>query len=241
VAFSITLPLTSTEAGQTPTIYQDNWCSITDFISTEHSPFTSSTSGDHLPGVAGVMMEGTTAAITAISTAPGSGSLAFDTTVGAWLINGSGDDDAWKSIHRAFPTTRIQASMSADTTPTSGVMTIIPFHTETLDSLGEYNAATYAFSAKDAGYFFVTGHVLCKTSTTSGGDTITLTLSGSYATYRTISKNTLSSEYETIGISTIAYVPSAGTLAFYFTAPSNKTTTLSSGAGNSYLRIHRVS
>jgi len=241
LGYSITTPISSTEARQTPTIYQGNWDAIEDFLGTEHYSLNSSLSGCHMLGIVGVMAENTTSGVSALSTAPGSGALAFDTTVGAWVYNGEGDDEKWKTIHRWLPTTRVQARLSSNFSPTSGTQQIVPFATEDLDSLSEYSTTTYVFCAQDAGYFMVNGTLLCKTSTSTGGDTLTLTLCGSYASYRVVSKTTPSSAYESLSISTIAYVPSAGTLAFYLTAPSSVTTTVSAAAGCTFMRIHRVS
>ena len=241
MAWTKVLPVTGTNASQTPSFYQGNWQALQDFFDTEHYTFTSSLSGRHRMGIVGVMMEGATSAITAVSTSPGSGALAFDTTIGAWKMNGAADDERWHSIHVDLATTRVQAYASTESTATSSQTTIVPFNTEVVDSLSEYASASYVFSAAEAGYFYAKAAILVSTDTASGGDILSLILSGSAGVYRTSTRTTHTSAYSTIGIESIAQVASGGTLAFYLTAPANVTTTISGGAGNTFMRIHRIS
>lgn len=240
MSYSVALPLTSSAAYSTPSIFQAQWLALETALQTEHEAFNIATSGIHTLGKAGILMEGTTAEITAISTAPGSGALAFDTTLGCWKINGAGDDDKWVDIHYALPTTRVQAYANTTTIASGTENTLVKYDTQVLDSLGEYDPATSLFTAQDAGYFLVNGVIFYAVSSTACDPTIIL--SGSYGAYRSVTENLLSTSLcGTIGISTIAYIPSGGTLGMLLQTSVSSAVTAYSGAGKTFLRIHRVS
>ena len=237
MGWTITEPTSATLASQTPTLYQGNWDAIEDYMLTEHYTFTSSLSGFHLLGIAGVTMEGATSAITAIAASPGSGALAFDTTVGAWKFCSTGSSAGWKTIHNNLGTTRVRASVASNSTITSGTTSIVPFDTEAVDSLGEFSASTYILSAADAGYFIVSATM--EISSTAGGS-LSIVVSGSYSSYKSTPFTMLVAQ-QSLSVSTIAYVASAGTVGVFITAPSTRNVIVVGGAGKSFLRIHRVS
>jgi len=230
------IPLSSTQVSQTPSFYQGNWDAIEDFMLEEHYTFTGASSGHHLLGISGVIMEGTTAAITGVVAAPGSGSLSFDNTVGAWKFCSNGTSGGWKTIHNNLPTTRVQSYVSSNTTITSGTTTIIPFNTETKDSISEFNTSTYVFSAAAAGYFVVSATV-CVSSV--AGNSFSLLASGSATTYKTNTFKSIGNQ-EAYNVSLIAYVASGGTVGVFLT-PSSGNAVIIGGAGNSFMRVYRVS
>ncbi len=233
MAWSTASPTTLTQNSQTPSFYRDNWDAIEDFMSTEHYTFTSSLSGFHIPGVVGVMMEGTTTAIDNISATPGSGALSFDTTLGAWKFCSNGTSGTgWKTIHNNLPTTRVQEVSLVDQDVPIGSYTFLTLGTEVNDSLGEF--ASGIFTAKDAGYFLVTATAMLSGTLQA---VTSIGLSG-ISVNESISLQVFTNP-QSMSISTVTHIASAATVGVYIT--SSAAAIASGGAALTHLEIHRAS
>ncbi len=233
MVWSTASPTTSTQASQTPTFYRDNWDALEKFMTTEHYTFTSSLSGFHIPGVVGVMMEGTTTVIDNVSATPGSGALSFDTTLGAWKFCATGaSGTGWKTIHNNLPTTRVQAVSLTDQDVPIGSSTFLTLGTEVFDSLDEFESGI--FTAKDAGYFLVTATAMLSGTLQAIS---TIGISGTTAN-DSISLQVFANP-QSLSVSTITYLSSAGTVGVW--VGSSAAAIASGGAALTHVEIHRVS
>lgn len=233
MSWSSTVPTTATLASQTPTFYRGNWTAIENFISAEHYTFTNELSGMHIVGAVGAIAEGTTTELDDISATPGSGALSFDTTLGAWKFCSNGTSgDGWKTVHKDLPTTRIHSVSFGDEPIAAGAYVFMSFGTEIYDSLGEFIASV--FTAKEAGYFIVTATTMISSAINS---VVTIGVSGTGAN-DSIS-TVLCTNYQTMSIGTIAYVPLDGKLGVYI--QSSSAAIASGGPNINQLVIHRVS
>jgi hypothetical protein len=134
---------------------RDNWEALEDWWNVEHSTFTSGGSGTHTFGKFGVLITAANSAITAL-TSPGTGAIGYDTTNGQLLrYNGTSwvrlTSNKYSRIRQGFGTQTIPTTawttMSASSATVSG----------TYDTLGEWNATTFRFTATQAGTYFVKG------------------------------------------------------------------------------------
>jgi hypothetical protein len=128
-----------------------NWDAIEDWWGVEHYDFTSALSGDHKPGIAGIVMTGTYAAITGTSS-PGTGALAWDNTCGVLRIYKS--DNAWDRLTEDHYS-RMHLKRAATQSLPATAWTAITFDTTTYDCLNEYDENTNTIAMSSDGYYLV--------------------------------------------------------------------------------------
>lgn len=247
MAWSTTLPTSSTLIADIPSIHQANWDIISKTIGHEHYGFTSSLSGKHTASATPVLCAGTTAVISAI-TSPTSGAIVWDTTLGVGkMYLGS-----WNQINM-LAISRVDAYLSTDTALVHGHglsanATVVPFNTEVKDTLSEYNnTTTYIFtSVASSGYYLVQATICYSVS--SGTNTIGAyisVLNGSgveqYQDSWNFIRNMGTNEFSTI-CTGIIYLPAGYKIKImtYDNATAN-TTTIKGGQTKTFLKIHRIS
>lgn len=147
-------PTSDTKIRDLPDILSDNFEAIEDILDVEHDTLTSGTSGHHREGGIGIIFEGTTAAITALSSPP-SGALAYDTTIG-YLRKYTGSE--WVVMTDSHPRVRAYKSTnstaaSASTQTSTGDYVV--FDTEDYDELSEYDHSTGIFTASSSGLYHI--------------------------------------------------------------------------------------
>jgi hypothetical protein len=133
----------------TPQIAQDNFDAIEDIFGQEHYTLNESLCGTHVPGIMGVAASATTVEIATL-TLPGSGAIAWDTTVGSWKRNWV---DTWAVPGSATKWSRTRAYLGANQSLPADTPTQIQFNTEDYDSMNEF--ASNTFTALDTGYYLV--------------------------------------------------------------------------------------
>jgi len=137
-----------------PQIAQDNFDATEDAFGQEHYTLGASLCGTHIPGVMGVVKSASTTIINALSS-PGSGAMAWNTTLGwwqrywasAWAIPGSATK--WSRV-RAY---KSSGNQSFDNGEGGSQTAAVTFDAETYDSLSEFAANT--FTPADSGYYLV--------------------------------------------------------------------------------------
>lgn len=148
-----TIPTTGSYVVDIPTIFGDNWDAIEDITGVQHYTFTDSLSGRHKPGLTPIMSSAATSSITG-TTSPSTGAIAQDSDKGIHYIY---DGNSWEQIN-LLAHSRVIAYRNADYTITAGTTGLIPFDTESIDQLDEYNNTTYTFVAKTAGFYYIRAH-----------------------------------------------------------------------------------
>lgn len=93
MAWSAGTPTTTTKVKDSPAIFQGNWAAVNTAIALEHQAMASGSPGAHLPGACGVMLVGTTAALSAVT--PAACAAAYNTTLSAMQY---GTGSAWTTI-----------------------------------------------------------------------------------------------------------------------------------------------
>jgi len=163
--WTTTLPGETNSFAEMPQICQDQFGLIEDTFGEEHSTMNEAACGTHIPGVAGVTKSASTTIIGALAL-PGSGALAWDTTVGWWKRYWA---SAWGYPGSATKWSRVRAYAGANQNLTSvngGSQTAtIAFNTEDYDSLAEFAANT--FTPADSGYYLVMA-TWCASGATTG-------------------------------------------------------------------------
>jgi hypothetical protein len=144
------VPVTGTAITSAPNIFEGNWTALEDITGEEHYTFTNALSGRHKPGEWPVFFSSTTSGITAV-TSPGSGALAWDTTLGLGKIY---DGTSWGQVNMLVHS-RVSAYRNGDKTLTTTDEIVVPFDTETFDSLSEFSTTTYTFTTTAAGYYLI--------------------------------------------------------------------------------------
>lgn len=162
-------PKTTTRLSDLPEIHTDNFNVIQSASNYEHHSMASADtalSGKHRLGAVGVIFEGTTAEINALSSTCGTGAVAYDTTLGVMkYYSGS----AWTVLTTNWD--RLRAYRSTDIAVTADASAdILPFDTEDYDTLSAYNNATGVFTATVSGYYLITANV-CFVASGSQGTT----------------------------------------------------------------------
>jgi|MudIll2142460700_1097286.scaffolds.fasta_scaffold01876_8 hypothetical protein len=236
------LPLSSSKVIITSSLYLDNFDAMNDAVSIEHYGMTSSLSGRHRPGLAGATFVGTSSAISALTAAanlgPGDGALAFSTTSGCTVrFTESGAISAWRNVGVTLPVSRVMVRAAA-VTVTSGTSGI-PFSgaTENVDTLSEFNSTTGVFSAKSAGYYFVSASVM---ATASSGSTWGIGFCGNNGWEPSLNQVTPSfSANNTCLASHLVALTASQSLACYAYSPTS-TLGISGAAAASYMSIYRV-
>lgn len=161
-----TYPKGSNQLKEVPQVTQDNWPAIENILGVEHKTFTDPSSGEHILGVAGIVFEGTTAGVSAL-TGMGSGAMVFDTTLG---ILQRYDGSAWKRITQDYHS-RVRAYKSTTMALTAGASAaLVIFDTENYDTLSEYNNTTGIFTAATSGYYLAISSVGVSAAAASGAN-----------------------------------------------------------------------
>jgi hypothetical protein len=150
MAWSKTVPTTGSFIVDISSIYVGNWTAIEDMSALEHNGLTVVLSGRHKPGILPVITSTTTSGITAI-TDPSTGAMAQDTVLG---VSNVFTGATWQQIN-LLNHSEVIAYRSTDYLITAGTTGLIPFDTESIDNLDEYNNTTYTFIAKAAGFYFI--------------------------------------------------------------------------------------
>lgn len=154
MAWNKSYPTSDTKIRDLPDILSNNFEAIEEALDVEHDTLTSGTSGHHRAGGIGIIFEGTTAAITALSSPP-SGALAYDTTIG-YLRKYTGSE--WVVMTDSHP--RMRAYKSANSTAASASTQTstgdyVIFDTEDYDELSEYDHTTGIFTAAACGLYHI--------------------------------------------------------------------------------------
>jgi hypothetical protein len=236
--WSKTVPVTGSYIVDIPTIYGDNWNAIENILGVEHYTFTDVLSGRHKPGITPAMGSAATSAITAV-TLPATGALYQDTTLGMHKVY---DGSTWQQIN-LLAHSQVSAYRNTDYLVTTGTTAVIPFDTEQFDTLSEYDASSYVFVAKTAGFYYVR---LVASFTAIGGIEIGVQIaqynsSDALINNSTYLKYTLSADEISTG-TTVLFSLSAGdkikTWVWH-----NRTTSivLEGGSDRNFIHIYRLS
>jgi hypothetical protein len=247
MAWSTSLPVSSTLIADIPTIHKSNWAVIEDAIGREHYGFSSSLSGKHNASAVPVLCAGTTEVINNISS-PATGALAWDTTLGIGKVYlGS-----WNQINM-LAMSRVDTYRSSNYTLVHGHdlsanAVAVPFNTEVKDTLSEYNTSTYIFtSVASSGYYLVQA-TLCLSVTAGYYNKIStyisvLNSSGieQYQDSWGVIYNIGSNEFSTSCVGMV-YLPAGYKIKImiYDNATANRVT-IKGGQAKTFLKIHRIS
>lgn len=234
-----TYPKGSNQLKEVPQVTQDNWVAIENIMGAEHKTFTDPSSGVHALGVAGVMFEGTTAGVSAL-TGMASGAVAFDTTLGKLMrYNGS----TWKRVTQDYHS-RVRASKSANMTLTAGASaTPVIFDTEQYDTLSEYNSGTGVFTAIASGYYITIASLALNKLAIGGAPVLGLQIykNGSVVTSVQEPLPSALQGFITTNITTILKLDPGDTVRVTATITVNTETQVGAGGTyNTFLAIHRL-
>lgn len=134
---------------------RNNWAALEDWWDVEHSTFTSGGSGDHTFGKFGVLLTDANSAIVAL-TLPGTGAIGYDTTNGQLLrYNGT----SWVRL-TSNTYSRIRKGFGIQTIPITAwtIMNVAAtVFSGSYDTLGEFSAITFRFTAIKGGTYLVKG------------------------------------------------------------------------------------
>ena len=233
------LPASSSNIIDIPIIFSDNWLAIQVIFGIEHYSLTVPLSGKHQPGKTGIIYSGTTSAISAISS-PESGALAWDTTLG---VTKRYTGSTWEIVEN-FNTTRIQAYRTGDTTIAASSASAVPYNSETKDELSEWDSASYIFTAKSAGTYWIRADVLVTPD--SGGNLIQLAIQhldvSSTLKYQIESRvYSLSTDDLSIREAAILTIATGEKIRFNIEHDGTDTMTIKGGSTNTFMSIHRMS
>jgi hypothetical protein len=138
-----------------------NWLFIQEWWGVEHTTFTSAGSGEHTAGKVGSVLVDTAANIAAL-TSPGTGALAYNTTVGQLQIY----DGLWVGIScSAYSRMRYMFGSQVVTGSIWTAMGSAGAGSGTYNTLAEFSDTTFRFTAVEAGYYLVRGLILFPTDT----------------------------------------------------------------------------
>jgi hypothetical protein len=152
-----------------------NWQFIQDWWGVQHTTFTSAGSGGHTAGKVGSVLVDTTANIALLSE-PGTGALAYNTTVGQLQIY----DGAWSGIScSAYSRIRYVFGSQSISGTTWTAMTCAGAGSGTYDTLSEFSVTTFRFTAVAAGYYLVRGSILFPTDANNYTKGVSISVDGS--------------------------------------------------------------
>jgi len=131
---------------------RDNWEAIEDWWDADHQTFTSAGSGGHTAGKVGIMLVDTSTAVTA-ATAPGTGSMGYDTTNGQVLIYRT---TGWERLP-ANQYSRLRVGFVEHSIPHDTWTKIITAGTTSgsYDTLSEFSSVTGRFTVANTGLYFI--------------------------------------------------------------------------------------
>ena len=152
------VPTTGTFIVHIPRVHSNNWLAIESTFTKEHTGWNSTPSGTHRAGATTTITAAGSAAILGITSAS-KGAIGWDTDVGTgWLYTGSAWTP-WSSLPGsrviAYPTADYSVPATAAGTPSY----VLPFGTEVLDTLGEFDTATSTFTASGDGYYLLSANL----------------------------------------------------------------------------------
>jgi hypothetical protein len=128
--------------------------------------------------------------------------------------------------------TRVGANMASNLSLTSAAWTTVQFDTETEDTLGEYNPATYTFTPSATGLYLI--NCICYVSSASARNLLAV-WTGTTAVYFTMA------DAVALQIGGTSPVPLTAGVGYTFRVfPTAATATALGGSGNTYLRITRL-
>lgn len=221
----------------TPAIVQDNLDAIEDIFGKEHSTLGDTLCGAHVPGIMGAMASASTFTISLITT-PGSGAIAFDTSVGwikrrwggTWAIPGSGTK--WS---------RARAYLGTNQPLPANTPTQINFASESYDSLEEFSA--YTFTASAEGHYLVVASWCASGENVAGADSTIgiillkndiLELSAARAVHEPGTETDV-----TIKISEVVALQAGGTIKIQAYKTTNADTIVA-GSDRTFIAVHRL-
>jgi hypothetical protein len=220
-----------------PAILQGNWVAINSALSAEH------TATAHPLGGCGILFYGPTSEISALSP-PGSGAMAFDTTLGVPVIhNGS----AWQTTGYGFwPRARAYSSATRSLSASESTPKVMLFDTDDVyDTLGNYNNATGYFTVPSSGSYIVMASIAC--SGTSASSNLRFDL-GIYASRSAdpinsnfaYVKDTHVSPYHTVNALYMGYFATGETICAKIFNSGATAYDIVPGATTTFIAIHRL-
>jgi len=162
-------PTIEDKMSDVPSIVQGNFEALQNAMSGEHAGIgdTSSVSGRHCSGGSEWLYEGTTASIALLSS-PGSGSLAYDTTIGQlkryWSSSWNPVSSASWSRGRWYLSSNVSLSSINGGSESQG----LSFTGKSYDTLSEWGSAAGTWTVTADGYYLVIGAVTLNNSGTRG-------------------------------------------------------------------------
>ncbi len=232
-----TYPKSTSKISEVPSICQGNFAAFNVGMNLEHTGITG-----HTLGKVGLCYYGPTTGIAALSS-PGSGSTAYDTTLGVFVYYTGA---IWKTLGwNAWSRARVYANaLNLSVSAASGNYSTIVFDTENYDTLNEYNTGTGCFTVASSGVYFIHSNIsVSGSNTATSGMGCDLCLSGvpQTAPLTTYVTSAGSSPYHTlqatyIGLVAAGAVVSAGIDSFVTT----NTVKIITGADKTYMVIHRL-
>jgi hypothetical protein len=238
MAWDSTVPTTGTKIIDIPAIFTGNWHAFDEILEVQHYGHTSELSGRHIAGRTAVLCSDATTGITGM-TPPGSGALAFDTTLGTLRAY---FNSTWM-LAANLPKTSIKAYVGTgdQSIPSDGAT--IQFDTEAEDTLNEFNTTTYTFSPCAAGFFNIS---VTLSILDAGGITEVISIK-QYNSADVLQNDitahyrALSSDHRSIQRSAIIYAAAGDKIKVELS--HNRTTSIivEAGAERSYLTITRLS
>lgn len=241
------VPTSGTNIVEISSIHKANWSAFETAFSDEHYTFSSALSGIHKPGQTSVVSAGPTSAVSAISDST-SGALVWDETLGLGKICVTG----WEQANM-LPLSRVFVYRATDhTVPASGITgsgisnpELIPFDTESKDTLSEYDNSTYTFTASATGWYLVSGRVSVSTAVASVLVTSYISVRNSsdveQYTLGEFTRYTSSPDECPMLINELVYLTVGQKIRVYIYHDYSSSITLEGGANISFLKIYRVS
>ena len=237
------LPTSATNIVNIPTIHGDQWFAFEQTISEEHSTFSSALSGRHKPGLTAVVSAGATSAVSGISD-PASGALVWDSTLGVGKLY----IDEWTQFNN-LAVSKVSVYRGLDYTIPASANELsaaipVPFDTESIDILSEYNTTTFTYSPSADGFYLFTGKI--SLSTVGGVGLISyfsVRSSGDVELYRvgSIARYSLSTDECQIMSNVPLNLLAEYKVRLYVYHNHSSSVILEGGQERSFLKIHRIS
>ncbi len=217
-------------------IVQDNLDAIEDLFGQEHNTFSETACGTHISGVMGVVASASTVGILTL-TSPGTGAVAWDTTVGSWKRYWG---DTWAVPGSATKWSRCRAYANSNQELALETLTNVTFSTEDYDSLNEFAGNT--FTALDAGYYLAVASISISGQAVGEAPSLGLALLKSGTIEASASKGLQQPGVETdVSILIVAVVQLSIGSTLTVQAYKTKTAdTIIAGTDKTYLAIHRL-
>lgn len=213
LTWSATYPLSSTVMSTSTEQIRANWDDMALWWNVEHHSFASATSGKHTLTAdnPAVMASGTQTVIDALddSTAPGTGALALNTTLGemqVYYYDSSTSAAAWEGITDRY-SARMRKAMGVQTIPATAWTQIVCAGSaeDTYDSLSAWSAYKYTIPAGGAGYYLVSIKVDWEETTSNYNKGVAIYVTGT----KTSEKRLYGSSVVTIVLEDILYLAAA--------------------------------